>query len=44
KGWKKALEEDESLRHGLNAALGRITHPAIAAALQLPCASAEAFL
>jgi alanine dehydrogenase len=44
KGWKEALEEDEHLRHGLNAALGQVTHPAIAAALQIPCASAEAFL
>jgi alanine dehydrogenase len=44
KGWKKALAEDEHLRHGLNAALGRVTHPAVSAALNLPYLPAEAVL
>ena len=44
KGWKKALADDEHLRHGLNVALGHITHPAVAAALNLPYQPAEALL
>ncbi len=35
KGWRRALAEDEHLLHGLNVAEGRITHPAVAAALGL---------
>jgi len=44
KGWKKALAEDEHLRHGLNAALGHVTHPAVSAALELPYIPPEAVL
>ena len=33
KGWRAALSEDVHLRHGLNVAEGRITHPAVAEAL-----------
>lgn len=36
KGWRRALAEDEHLRNGLNVFEGRITHPAVAAALKLP--------
>ena len=42
KGWKKALAEDEHLRNGLNVAHGRITHPAVSAALNLPYVPPEA--
>ena len=38
KGWKRALAEDEHLRNGLNVAHGRITHPEVAAALNVPYA------
>jgi alanine dehydrogenase len=44
KGWKKALADDEHLRHGLNAAHGRVTHPAVSAALSQPYVPAEALL
>ena len=44
KGWKKALADDEHLRHGLNVALGHVTHPAVSAALNLPYQPAEALL
>jgi alanine dehydrogenase len=44
KGWKKALADDEHLRHGLNIALGRVTHPAVSAALNQPYIPAEALL
>lgn len=30
KGWKRALEDDVHLRHGLNVCLGEITHEAVA--------------
>jgi alanine dehydrogenase len=33
KGWRQALEEDLHLRRGLNVHAGRVTHPAVAAAL-----------
>ena len=36
KGWKRALSDDEHLRNGLNVARGRITHPEVAAALNVP--------
>jgi alanine dehydrogenase len=43
KGWRKALADDPHLRAGLNIA-GRVTHPAVAAALGLPLSPAEAAL
>jgi alanine dehydrogenase len=36
KGWKRALSDDAHLRNGLNVQAGQITHPAVAAALNLP--------
>src|SRR5205807_7863740 len=36
KGWKRALSDDEHLRHGLNVARGKVTHPEVAAALSVP--------
>ena len=36
KGWKRALADDVHLRNGLNVARGKITHPEVAAALNLP--------
>ncbi|MBT6958966.1 MAG: alanine dehydrogenase, partial [Opitutae bacterium] len=33
KGYKKALNEDPSLRAGLNVCLGAVTHPEVANAL-----------
>jgi alanine dehydrogenase len=33
KGWKRALADDAHLRNGLNVSAGRVTHPAVAAAL-----------
>jgi alanine dehydrogenase len=33
KGWRRALADDPHLRNGLNVADGRLTHPAVAAAL-----------
>ena len=43
-GWAKALAADEHLRRGLNVALGRVTHPEVAAALNLPYLPPEAAL
>jgi len=38
KGWQRALADDPHLRDGLNVAEGRLTHPAVAAALaEEPC-------
>ena len=36
KGWKQACTDDAHLGHGLNVQAGRITHPAVAQALNLP--------
>jgi alanine dehydrogenase len=36
KGWKKALADDVNFRNGLNIADGKITHPSVAAALNIP--------
>jgi alanine dehydrogenase len=36
KGWKGALAEDTHLKNGLNVARGKVTHPEVAAALNLP--------
>jgi alanine dehydrogenase len=42
KGWKKALREDPHFRDGLNVAAGKVTHRAVAEALGLAYAPAEA--
>ena len=42
KGWKKALREDTHFRDGLNVAAGKVTHRAVAEALGLAYAPAEA--
>ena len=36
KGWRQACADDAHLGHGLNVQAGRITHPAVAHALNLP--------
>ena len=36
KGWQRALADDPHLLAGLNIAHGRVTHPQVAAALELP--------
>jgi alanine dehydrogenase len=41
KGWRAALGDDAHLRAGLNIAAGRVTHPAVAAALGAACLPAE---
>jgi len=41
KGWRQALRDDAHLRDGLNVVAGRITHPGVAAALGVDCASAD---
>ncbi len=41
KGWKKALKDDRYLRDGLNIHAGKVTHPAVAAALGYPLEPAE---
>jgi alanine dehydrogenase len=41
KGVPRALREDAHLRNGLNVHGGRITHPAVAAALGEPLLTAE---
>jgi alanine dehydrogenase len=41
KGWRKAMADDPHLRAGLNVYDGKITHPAVAAALGLPHTPAE---
>jgi alanine dehydrogenase len=40
-GWKEAMVLDRHLRDGLNVHDGKITHPAVAQALDLPYTSAE---
>jgi alanine dehydrogenase len=44
KGYRRALGEDEHLRHGLNVYEGMITHRAVAEALKLKFTPAEAAL
>jgi alanine dehydrogenase len=44
KGWRTAMAEDQHLRDGLNVHDGRITHPAVAAALGLPFTAPEQLL
>ncbi len=41
KGWRKALADDAHLRAGLNIAGGKVTHPAVAAALGLPLTAVD---
>lgn len=41
KGWRQALRDDRHLRDGLNCCAGRITHPAVAAALSYALLPAE---
>ena len=40
KGWQRACAEDPHLRAGLNVVHGRVVHPAVAAALDLPLEAA----
>lgn len=44
KGWKQALKDDKYLREGLNVHAGAITHPAVAAALNLPLQAVDQIL
>lgn len=44
KGWRGALAADPHLRGGLNVCEGRITHPAVAGAFDLPCSDPAALL
>ena len=44
KGWRRALQEDLHLRHGLNVAQGQITHAAVAQALGYAHVPAERLL
>ena len=44
KGTRRALEEDEHLRHGLNVAAGVLTNAGVAASHRLPCVPAEEVL
>jgi len=41
KGWRRALDEDPHLLHGLNVHAGQVTYRAVADALQLPYTSAD---
>ena len=41
KGWRRALDEDPHLRHGLNVHAGRVTYRAVADALRLPYTPAD---
>lgn len=41
KGWRRALHDDPHLRHGLNVALGRLTHEAVARDLDIEHVPAE---
>jgi alanine dehydrogenase len=40
-GWRQALSQDPHLRDGLNVCRGRVTHPAVARALDLPLTAPE---
>lgn len=44
KGWRRALAEDPHLKNGLNVAAGKITHKAVAKALNLPYTPADAVI
>jgi alanine dehydrogenase len=41
KGWQRALADDPHLRNGLNVAHGKVTHPEVARALNLPYVPSE---
>jgi alanine dehydrogenase len=41
KGWRRALDEDPHLRHGLNVHAGQVTYRAVADALRLPYTPAD---
>lgn len=43
-GWRDAMQADRHLANGLNIQAGRVTHPAVAASLDLPCYGLEAAL
>ena len=43
-GWKAAMRADPHLKNGLNVCAGEVTHPAVAAALGLPCRPADSLL
>jgi alanine dehydrogenase len=44
KGWRQALHDDAHLKAGLNVAKGRVTHKAVARALQLSYVAADAVI
>jgi alanine dehydrogenase len=44
KGWQRAAADDEHLRNGLNVALGKVTHPEVAAAVGAACVPAAELL
>jgi alanine dehydrogenase len=44
KGWRRALAEDPHLKNGLNVAAGKITHKAVAKALNLPYTPPDAVI
>jgi len=44
KGWKQASKENAALQKGLNIISGKITHPAVAKAFDLPIHATEDFL
>lgn len=44
KGWQQALKDNGALCKGLNIVDGKITHQGVAAAFDLPCHEAQAFL
>ena len=41
RGWRRSLKEDPHLLHGLNIWRGRVTHPAVARALDLPLTASD---
>lgn len=44
KGWRRALAEDPHLKNGLNVAAGKVTHKAVAKALNLPYTPPDAVI
>jgi len=44
KGWRRALGDDPHLKNGLNVAAGKVTYRAVAQALGLPFAAADAVI
>jgi len=41
RGWRRSLKDDPHLLHGLNIWRGRVTHPAVARALDLPLTASD---